>query len=176
VWESRLGGTSLLFQQQSQIEGPNMPRYTQYATEVSKFNLLWICRMTWPMSWKKRKVEKEVQPLRSNLGLHGNQYLTIVSLEIHAITRGNLRPNPNFDAVAGIYFCVFEDSCSHRSDYELVVSMIQNASWEVNNLSGGPQELSCYQTTRRMMNLPRDTILVCISFILSVTHASWCIL
>lgn len=38
-----------------------------------------------------------------------NQYLTVLSLEIHAETRGDLRPDPEFDSIQGIFYSIFND-------------------------------------------------------------------
>ena len=41
--------------------------------------------------------------------LFQNQYLTVVSLELHVETRGDLRPDPEFDSIQGLFYSVFND-------------------------------------------------------------------
>ena len=38
-----------------------------------------------------------------------NQYLTVLSLELHVETRGDLRPDPEFDSIQGIFYSIFND-------------------------------------------------------------------
>jgi hypothetical protein len=49
------------------------------------------------------------------LGLHGNQHLALMSIEIHANTRGKLKPNPNFDPVCAIFYCIRDDDLLERA-------------------------------------------------------------
>ena len=38
-----------------------------------------------------------------------HQYLTVLSLELHIETRGDLRPDPEFDPVVCIFYSIFND-------------------------------------------------------------------
>eukprot|EP00727_Mastigamoeba_balamuthi_P004330 m51a1_g13896 dna polymerase zeta catalytic subunit, putative (2076) ;mRNA; f:718412-728650 len=42
---------------------------------------------------------------------HTAQHLTLMSVEVHTHSRGSLRPNPAFDAVDCVFYCVREDDC-----------------------------------------------------------------
>ncbi|XP_071818490.1 uncharacterized protein [Apostichopus japonicus] len=48
--------------------------------------------------------------LQDAKALHENQNLTLMSLELHVHTRGKLRPDPEFDPVRAIFFCVASEN------------------------------------------------------------------
>ncbi|KAJ8027419.1 DNA polymerase zeta catalytic subunit [Holothuria leucospilota] len=68
----------------SQLEGPT-PKNTG-AFKFSQFNL------------------------QDAKALHENQHLTLMSLELHVHTRGKLRPDPDFDPVRAIFFCIASEN------------------------------------------------------------------
>ena len=47
---------------------------------------------------------------------HETQYMSLMSLEVHVNTRGNLVPDPEMDEVACIFWCVQSDGSEIRSD------------------------------------------------------------
>ncbi|ESO87294.1 hypothetical protein LOTGIDRAFT_107156 [Lottia gigantea] len=49
------------------------------------------------------------QNLQTAKALHQHQYLTVMSIEIHAETRGELSPNPEMDPIQVIFYSVYND-------------------------------------------------------------------
>jgi DNA polymerase zeta len=41
--------------------------------------------------------------------LFQNNYLTVLSVEVHVITRGQLNPDPAVDPIAGIFYSIYND-------------------------------------------------------------------
>ena len=37
------------------------------------------------------------------------QYLTLLSVEVHVATRSDLRPDPEFDEIRALFYCVHSD-------------------------------------------------------------------
>ncbi|XP_076234619.1 DNA polymerase zeta catalytic subunit [Calliopsis andreniformis] len=62
-------------------------------------------------------VDENLQNFR---GLTAQQYLTILSLEVHVVTRGKLLPDPEHDAVKAIFYAIYNDvpSPSHAEQIE----------------------------------------------------------
>ncbi|KAL3883653.1 hypothetical protein ACJMK2_029895 [Sinanodonta woodiana] len=56
------------------------------------------------------------QNLQDSKALHENQYLTVVCLELHIETRGDLRPDPEFDMIQGIFYYIFNDIPTEKGD------------------------------------------------------------
>lgn len=54
-------------------------------------------------------------PTKVGKYVHGNrtvekQHLTIISIEIHVKTRLHLRPDPNFDPIQAIFYCIQDEN------------------------------------------------------------------
>ncbi|XP_053396986.1 uncharacterized protein LOC123552830 [Mercenaria mercenaria] len=49
------------------------------------------------------------QNLQDAKSLHEYQYLTVLSVEIHAETRGDLKPDPEVDGIKAIFYSIFND-------------------------------------------------------------------
>jgi DNA polymerase zeta len=46
------------------------------------------------------------------------QHLTVLSIELHCRTRGDLRPDPEFDSICGIFYHLFDDSSDNVQERE----------------------------------------------------------
>ncbi|KAH3835832.1 hypothetical protein DPMN_109198 [Dreissena polymorpha] len=79
----KFGSPSLHREDTSQIEGPSLKN-----------------------SFGFRHSQQYVQDAKA---LHEFQYLTIMSVEIHAETRGDLRPDPEHDPIQAIFYSIFND-------------------------------------------------------------------
>uniref|UniRef100_A0A8C3WFA4 DNA polymerase zeta catalytic subunit n=1 Tax=Catagonus wagneri TaxID=51154 RepID=A0A8C3WFA4_9CETA len=51
-----------------------------------------------------------VQNLQEAKALHEIQYLTLISVELHARTRRDLEPDPEFDPICALFYCISSDS------------------------------------------------------------------
>lgn len=51
-------------------------------------------------------------------------FITVMSLEVHCQTRGNLKPNPKMDEITAIFYCIQNQSPPHPSVPELCVCAI----------------------------------------------------
>ncbi|XP_059350922.1 DNA polymerase zeta catalytic subunit-like isoform X2 [Daphnia carinata] len=56
--------------------------------------------------------------------VHQNQYLTILSVELHIETRQSLRPDPEFDAVIALFYTVTNDVPLHSPTPDMVTGVI----------------------------------------------------
>ncbi|KAJ8270777.1 hypothetical protein GJAV_G00119170 [Gymnothorax javanicus] len=57
-----------------------------------------------------------MQNLQDAKALHEVQYLTVMSMEVHARTRRDLEPDPEFDPVCALFYCVRSDAPLPDSD------------------------------------------------------------
>lgn len=59
---------------------------------------------------------KFFQKARSTSVLHETQYMSIMSLEVHANSRGSLAPDPAEDALAAVFWCIKADDDAQGGD------------------------------------------------------------
>ena len=52
------------------------------------------------------------------------QYLTIMSIEVHARTRGDLRPDPEFDSICAIFYSILNDVPPQKGDREVTGALV----------------------------------------------------
>nr|XP_033795711.1 DNA polymerase zeta catalytic subunit isoform X2 [Geotrypetes seraphini] len=57
-----------------------------------------------------------VQNLQEAKALHEVQHLTLFSMELHARTRRDLQPDPEFDPICALFFCISSDTVLPNSD------------------------------------------------------------
>lgn len=57
-----------------------------------------------------------MQNLREAKALHEVQYLTLMSMELHARTRRDLEPDPEFDPICALFYCLSSDAPLPNSD------------------------------------------------------------
>ncbi|XP_078050436.1 DNA polymerase zeta catalytic subunit [Augochlora pura] len=53
-------------------------------------------------------------------GLLAHQYLTILSLEVHVVTRGKLLPDPEYDSIEAIFYAIHNDVPSLMDTHQIV--------------------------------------------------------
>lgn len=56
-----------------------------------------------------------MQNLQEAKALHEVQHLTLMSMELHARTRRNLEPDPEFDPICALFYCLSSDVLLHDS-------------------------------------------------------------
>nr|XP_015209617.1 PREDICTED: LOW QUALITY PROTEIN: DNA polymerase zeta catalytic subunit [Lepisosteus oculatus] len=57
-----------------------------------------------------------MQNLQEAKALHEVQYLTLMSLELHARTRRDLEPDPEFDPICALFYCITSDALLPGTD------------------------------------------------------------
>ncbi|XP_030055078.1 DNA polymerase zeta catalytic subunit isoform X2 [Microcaecilia unicolor] len=57
-----------------------------------------------------------VQNLQEAKALHEVQHLTLFSMELHARTRRDLQPDPEFDPICALFYCISSDTVLPNSD------------------------------------------------------------
>lgn len=45
-----------------------------------------------------------------------HQYLTLMSLEVHVVTRENLRPDPQYDPIVALFYAIYNDIPTDASE------------------------------------------------------------
>ncbi|XP_035205983.1 uncharacterized protein LOC118181018 isoform X2 [Stegodyphus dumicola] len=82
-----------------------------------------------------------------NIGDSGNmqvrheiQHLTVMSLEVHVNTRNDLLPDPKFDAVAAIFFCICNDIGVNEQE-EVVGIIVNGQSFLTENSQSSMQKV-----------------------------------
>ncbi|TRY87731.1 hypothetical protein DNTS_031799 [Danionella cerebrum] len=88
--KNQLANMSLPKKESSQIEGPSI--CNSYGFKVS------------------------MQNLQEAKALHEVQHLTLMSMELHARTRRDLEPDPEFDPVCAVFYCLSSDAPLPDSD------------------------------------------------------------
>ncbi|XP_076277672.1 DNA polymerase zeta catalytic subunit isoform X2 [Lasioglossum baleicum] len=79
---------------------------------------------------------------RNSKGLLAHQYLTILSLEVHASTRGKLLPDPEHDSIGAIFYAIHNDVPS-SSDTEQIV----HGAIVVNSSTNDSRKKNLYSTS-----------------------------
>ncbi|KAK1171883.1 DNA polymerase zeta catalytic subunit-like [Acipenser oxyrinchus oxyrinchus] len=57
-----------------------------------------------------------MQNLQDAKALHEVQYLTLLSMELHASTRRDLEPDPDFDPICALFYCITSDALLPDTD------------------------------------------------------------
>ncbi|XP_067402706.1 DNA polymerase zeta catalytic subunit [Emydura macquarii macquarii] len=65
-----------------------------------------------------------VQNLQEAKALHEVQNLTLISMELHARTRRDLEPDPEFDPICALFFCISSDTALPNTDKREITGAI----------------------------------------------------
>eukprot|EP00076_Gallus_gallus_P019596 XP_015140065.1 DNA polymerase zeta catalytic subunit [Gallus gallus] len=65
-----------------------------------------------------------VQNLQEAKSLHEVQHLTLISMELHARTRRDLEPDPEFDPICALFYCVSSDTALPNTDKKEITGAI----------------------------------------------------
>ncbi|XP_025040532.2 DNA polymerase zeta catalytic subunit isoform X2 [Pelodiscus sinensis] len=65
-----------------------------------------------------------VQNLQEAKALHEVQNLTLISMELHARTRRDLEPDPEFDPICALFFCITSDTALPNTDKKEIIGAI----------------------------------------------------
>uniref|UniRef100_A0A8C8SKD4 DNA polymerase zeta catalytic subunit n=1 Tax=Pelusios castaneus TaxID=367368 RepID=A0A8C8SKD4_9SAUR len=65
-----------------------------------------------------------VQNLQEAKALHEVQNLTLISMELHARTRRDLQPDPEFDPICALFFCISSDTALPNTDKREITGAI----------------------------------------------------
>ncbi|KAM4902870.1 DNA polymerase zeta catalytic subunit [Sylvia borin] len=65
-----------------------------------------------------------VENLREAKSLHEVQHLTLISMELHARTRRDLEPDPEFDPICALFYCVSSDSALPNTDKKEITGAV----------------------------------------------------
>ncbi|XP_056151151.1 DNA polymerase zeta catalytic subunit isoform X2 [Lampris incognitus] len=65
-----------------------------------------------------------MQNLQEAKALHEVQYLTLMSMELHARTRRDLEPDPEFDPICALFYCLNSDAPFPDSDHSQLTGAI----------------------------------------------------
>ncbi|XP_012939593.1 uncharacterized protein LOC101853172 isoform X2 [Aplysia californica] len=69
--------------------------------------------------------------LQNSKALHKHQYVTALSMELHIETRGDLRPDPEFDLIQSLFYSVFDDIPDSKGKRNIVgVLVVDPDSWQ----------------------------------------------
>ncbi|XP_041420560.1 DNA polymerase zeta catalytic subunit isoform X2 [Xenopus laevis] len=80
-----------------------------------------------------------VQNLQDAKALHEVQHLTLMSLELHARTRRDLEPDPEFDPICALFYCTSSDSLLSNTNKRQVTGAIIIHLEEANSNGGRRQ-------------------------------------
>ena len=65
-----------------------------------------------------------MQNLQEAKSLHEVQHLTLISMELHARTRRDLEPDPEFDPICALFYCVSSDTALPNTDKKEITGAI----------------------------------------------------
>ncbi|XP_052534533.1 DNA polymerase zeta catalytic subunit [Tympanuchus pallidicinctus] len=65
-----------------------------------------------------------VQNLQEAKSLHEVQHLTLISMELHARTRRDLEPDPEFDPICALFYCISSDTALPDTDKKEITGVI----------------------------------------------------
>ncbi|XP_050171813.1 DNA polymerase zeta catalytic subunit isoform X2 [Myiozetetes cayanensis] len=65
-----------------------------------------------------------VENLQEAKSLHEVQHLTLISMELHARTRRDLEPDPEFDPICALFYCVSSDTALPNTDKKEITGAI----------------------------------------------------
>ncbi|XP_015714084.1 DNA polymerase zeta catalytic subunit isoform X1 [Coturnix japonica] len=65
-----------------------------------------------------------VQNLQEAKSLHEVQHLTLISMELHARTRRDLEPDPEFDPICALFYCISSDTALPNTDKKEITGAI----------------------------------------------------
>ncbi|NWJ04997.1 REV3L polymerase, partial [Crypturellus undulatus] len=71
-----------------------------------------------------------VQNLQEAKSLHEVQHLTLISMELHARTRRDLEPDPEFDPICALFYCISSDTELPNTDKkEITGAIVIDRNW-----------------------------------------------
>uniref|UniRef100_A0A8C9WRL0 DNA polymerase zeta catalytic subunit n=1 Tax=Scleropages formosus TaxID=113540 RepID=A0A8C9WRL0_SCLFO len=70
-----------------------------------------------------------MQNLQDAKALHEVQYLTVMSMELHTRTRRDLEPDPEFDPVCALFYCLSSDALLTDSEKTQLIGAIVKTYW-----------------------------------------------
>ncbi|XP_068266123.1 DNA polymerase zeta catalytic subunit isoform X3 [Nyctibius grandis] len=65
-----------------------------------------------------------VENLQEAKSLHEVQHLTLISMELHARTRRDLEPDPEFDPICALFYCISSDTALPNTDQREITGAI----------------------------------------------------
>ncbi|NXY81202.1 REV3L polymerase, partial [Alcedo cyanopectus] len=65
-----------------------------------------------------------VENLQEAKSLHEVQHLTLISMELHARTRRDLEPDPEFDPICALFYCISSDTALPNTDRKEITGAI----------------------------------------------------
>lgn len=65
-----------------------------------------------------------VENLQEAKSLHEVQHLTLISMELHARTRRDLEPDPEFDPICALFYCISSDTTLPNTDKKEITGAI----------------------------------------------------
>ncbi|NWH77848.1 REV3L polymerase, partial [Piaya cayana] len=65
-----------------------------------------------------------VENLQEAKSLHEVQHLTLISMELHARTRRDLEPDPEFDPICALFYCISSDTALPNTDKKEITGAI----------------------------------------------------
>ncbi|XP_025896491.1 DNA polymerase zeta catalytic subunit [Nothoprocta perdicaria] len=75
-----------------------------------------------------------VQNLQEAKSLHEVQHLTLISMELHARTRRDLEPDPEFDPICALFYCISSDTALPNTDKkEITGAVVVDRNWTLSS-------------------------------------------
>ncbi|KGL78713.1 DNA polymerase zeta catalytic subunit, partial [Tinamus guttatus] len=75
-----------------------------------------------------------VQNLQEAKSLHEVQHLTLISMELHARTRRDLEPDPEFDPICALFYCISSDTTLPNTDKkEITGAIVIDRNWTLSS-------------------------------------------
>ncbi|NXA54879.1 REV3L polymerase, partial [Nothocercus julius] len=75
-----------------------------------------------------------VQNLQEAKSLHEVQHLTLISMELHARTRRDLEPDPEFDPICALFYCISSDTALPNTDKkEITGAIVIDRNWTLSS-------------------------------------------
>ncbi|XP_051880157.1 DNA polymerase zeta catalytic subunit [Pristis pectinata] len=81
------------------------------------------------------------QNLQEAKALHEVQYLVLMSMELHARTRRDLEPDPEFDPICALFYCISSDAVLPETNKTEIIGAIVIDKNHINSNRGTPSEL-----------------------------------
>ncbi|KAK2146298.1 hypothetical protein LSH36_617g00013 [Paralvinella palmiformis] len=107
---------------------PKLPEAAQMETVINQFvtpkNIHNVSQIDGPTPKNSFGFKISFQNIQDAKALHEYQYLTVLSMEIHAETRADLRPDPEFDAIRCIFYSVLNDVPGDKGQRKMTAVMI----------------------------------------------------
>uniref|UniRef100_UPI00398F6E42 DNA polymerase zeta catalytic subunit n=1 Tax=Pristiophorus japonicus TaxID=55135 RepID=UPI00398F6E42 len=93
----------------------------QFAVQSSKKNVSQIEGPTLNNSYGFKVSQQNLQEAKA---LHEVQYLVLMSMELHARTRRDLEPDPEFDPICALFYCISSDALLPEANKTEVIGAI----------------------------------------------------